>query len=66
MEEINAMVMTLSSLRIRPSTGPVRFQHKSRGLGENPLSRREKFSQRGLKGDFGDWAGQVEGIACRG
>ena len=46
---------------IRPSSTDVRFQGQINGIGEKSSESGEKFSQCGLRRDFGDWAGQVDG-----
>jgi hypothetical protein len=65
MEEIHVITMTISSMRIRPSSIHAIFQSQIKRIGKKSCECGEKFSQPGLKEGFSGlaWAsgGKLDG-----
>jgi hypothetical protein len=62
MEEIHVITMTISSLRIRPSTIPVRFQAQIKRIGKKSSSAGVKnFHNVDSEGILRIWLGKLVG-----
>jgi len=52
---------SITTMRIRPSPTPGRFQAKINGIDNKSYEYVEKFSRSGIKDESEDWTGQAEG-----